>query len=86
MTIVGLSGVGKGTTVSCLRSMLANEREDKDASKVLCWSNGNIFRSLTMLTSLHMEQNGLSDVGDVIGGPGGKKRKMRKGSSLIEAS
>jgi hypothetical protein len=58
VVIVGLSGVGKGTTVDILKEQLVASREN-DSSKVQTWSNGNIFRSLTLLTSLYMEKNGL---------------------------
>lgn len=40
IVLVGLSGTGKGTTVSTLSSMLPN---------CVTWSNGNIFRSFTLL-------------------------------------
>jgi len=58
-----------------LKDLLAESREDKDASKVLTWSNGNIFRSLTLLTSLHMKANSLTDVKDTISGEGSKDLK-----------
>jgi len=44
IVIVGLSGTGKGTTVSKLSDILG-----KDGLSVVCWSNGNIFRSVTLL-------------------------------------
>lgn len=44
IVICGLSGTGKGTTVSTLKRNL--EEENKE---VVCWSNGNIFRSITLL-------------------------------------
>ena len=40
LALVGLSGTGKGTTVEKLKSKLPN---------AITWSNGNIFRSLTLL-------------------------------------
>lgn len=49
IVLCGLSGVGKGTTVSCLA---------KTMDKVHCWSNGNIFRVLTLLAATWAEQNG----------------------------
>jgi hypothetical protein len=48
MTLQGLSGVGKGTTVEMLQKKLP---------KVQTWSNGNIFRSLTLLARTYAEQN-----------------------------
>jgi hypothetical protein len=45
----GLSGTGKGTTVAKLESKLPN---------VVCWSNGNLFRSLTLLAVEMCEQVG----------------------------
>lgn len=40
IVLVGLSGTGKGTTVSRLSAQLP---------KAVAWSNGNVFRSLTLL-------------------------------------
>jgi cytidylate kinase len=40
IVMCGLSGTGKGTTVARLKSLLPNAQT---------WSNGNIFRSLTLL-------------------------------------
>ncbi|GMH83315.1 hypothetical protein TL16_g09558 [Triparma laevis f. inornata] len=68
ITIVGFSGVGKGTTVSSLKTSLTSLRTDLNPDLVLCWSNGNIFRSLTVLTSLYMQQNNLSNVEETISG------------------
>ena len=45
----GLSGTGKGTAVAKLESKLPN---------VVCWSNGNLFRSLTLLAVEMCEQVG----------------------------
>lgn len=50
--LVGLSGTGKGTTVSKLSSMVANSST---------WSNGNIFRSITLLAATHCEKNGMTE-------------------------
>jgi len=75
ITVVGLSGVGKGTTVATLKASLAATRADKNAENVMCWSNGNIFRSLTMLTSLYMQEKGLSDLNEAIAGGGSKELK-----------
>jgi hypothetical protein len=76
IVVVGLSGVGKGTTVSTLKTSLASTRDDKNADRVLCWSNGNIFRALTMLTSLHIEQNSITaDLSSVIAGDGSVELK-----------
>lgn len=47
----GLSGTGKGTTVAKLQQLLPN---------AVTWSNGNVFRSLTLLAVTHCEQNGLT--------------------------
>lgn len=49
MILVGLSGTGKGTTVDKIKSKV------KGAST---WSNGNCFRSLTLLAATHCEQQG----------------------------
>jgi len=43
----GLSGTGKGTTVAKLGSLLP---------KAVTWSNGNVFRSLTLLAVTYCEQ------------------------------
>ena len=40
IVMCGLSGTGKGTTVAFLKRLLPNAQT---------WSNGNIFRSLTLL-------------------------------------
>jgi cytidylate kinase len=53
----GLSGTGKGTTVAKLETKL------KD---VVCWSNGNIFRSLTLLAVTHCEKKGIAFSSDVL--------------------
>jgi hypothetical protein len=45
----GLSGTGKGTTVAKLQSTLP---------KAVAWSNGNVFRSLTLLAVTKCEQAG----------------------------
>jgi len=47
MTLQGLSGTGKGTTVDMLKQKLP---------KAQTWSNGNIFRSLTLLATTYAEQ------------------------------
>jgi cytidylate kinase len=50
IVLVGLSGTGKGTTVSRLSTQLPN---------AVTWSNGNVFRSLTLLAVKWCEQQGL---------------------------
>lgn len=50
IVLVGLSGTGKGTTVSVLRKMLQQDKQ------VVTWSNGNIFRSVTLLAATWCEQ------------------------------
>lgn len=52
IVIVGLSGTGKGTTVSVLNKIL----EEDQQKKVVTWSNGNIFRSVTLLAATWCEQ------------------------------
>jgi cytidylate kinase len=49
IVLCGLSGTGKGTTVSILSSRLPHCSN---------WSNGNIFRSITLLAATWCEQNG----------------------------
>lgn len=49
MTLQGLSGTGKGTTVAKLSEKLP---------KAQTWSNGNVFRSLTLLAVTHCEKEG----------------------------
>lgn len=51
MTLQGLSGTGKGTTVDKLKDKLPNAQT---------WSNGNAFRSLTLLAVTCAEQRGCS--------------------------
>ena len=50
IVLCGLSGTGKGTTVAKLSEKLSADR------KVVCWSNGNIFRSVTLLATTWCEQ------------------------------
>eukprot|EP00538_Stauroneis_constricta_P013487 CAMPEP_0119552740 /NCGR_PEP_ID=MMETSP1352-20130426/5663_1 /TAXON_ID=265584 /ORGANISM="Stauroneis constricta, Strain CCMP1120" /LENGTH=324 /DNA_ID=CAMNT_0007599021 /DNA_START=125 /DNA_END=1099 /DNA_ORIENTATION=- len=52
IVLCGLSGTGKGTTVSKLRQKLEDQKQ-----KVVTWSNGNIFRSVTLLAATWCEQN-----------------------------
>ena len=52
IVIVGLSGTGKGTTVSKLRHKL-----EQQGHVVTTWSNGNIFRSVTLLAATWCQQN-----------------------------
>jgi len=53
IVLVGLSGTGKGTTVTKLRQGLESGEPHK---KVVTWSNGNIFRSVTLLAATWCEQ------------------------------
>jgi len=52
IVLCGLSGTGKGTTVSILRQKLEND----EGKQVVTWSNGNIFRSVTLLAVTWCEQ------------------------------
>lgn len=52
IVLCGLSGTGKGTTVSKLREQLESEHN----KQVVTWSNGNIFRSVTLLAVTWCEQ------------------------------
>jgi len=52
VVLVGLSGTGKGTTVSCLKKQV-----ESSGKAVTCWSNGNIFRSVTLLAAKWCELN-----------------------------
>jgi len=52
IVLCGLSGTGKGTTVTKLRQKL----ETDEGKKVMTWSNGNIFRSVTLLAATWCEQ------------------------------
>ena len=51
IVLCGLSGTGKGTTVSMLRQKLIGQ-----SKQVVTWSNGNIFRSVTLLAVTWCEQ------------------------------
>jgi len=53
IVLCGLSGTGKGTTVSILKQKLGT-----DGTMVVTWSNGNIFRAVTYLAATWCEQNG----------------------------
>jgi hypothetical protein len=48
LVLQGLSGTGKGTTVDMLKSLLP---------RTVTWSNGNLFRSLTLLATTYCTQN-----------------------------
>ncbi|CAK0804023.1 unnamed protein product, partial [Prorocentrum cordatum] len=50
VTLQGLSGTGKGTTVSRLKELLPN---------ATTWSNGNLFRSLALLAGAYAEKHGV---------------------------
>lgn len=52
IVLVGLSGTGKGTTMARLKERLPN---------AVTWSNGNVFRSLTLLAATWCEQQGLAE-------------------------
>lgn len=56
VVLCGLSGTGKGTTVSKLK-----EKMEASGQKVVCWSNGNIFRSVTLLAATWCELEGLAE-------------------------
>lgn len=49
IVMCGLSGTGKGTTAALLSKLLPN---------CSTWSNGNVFRSITLLAATWCEQNG----------------------------
>lgn len=55
IVLVGLSGTGKGTTVTKLREKLLSQSNDGD--NVVTWSNGNIFRAVTLLAVTWCAQN-----------------------------
>ena len=57
VVLTGLSGTGKGTTVSKLQANLP---------KAASWSNGNVFRALTLLAVTHCEQSKLEFKGEVL--------------------
>jgi len=57
LVLTGLSGTGKGTTVSKLQASLPNAAS---------WSNGNVFRALTLLAVTHCEQSNLEFKGEVL--------------------
>jgi len=48
IVLCGLSGTGKGTTVKKIMEKVQNS---------MTWSNGNIFRSLTLLTKAYADKN-----------------------------
>jgi hypothetical protein len=52
IVLVGLSGTGKGTTVTNLIQKL----QEQEGKQVVSWSNGNVFRSLTLLAATWCEQ------------------------------
>lgn len=57
LVLVGLSGTGKGTTVDLLKKKLPN---------ATTWSNGNVFRSLTLLAATSCQQSGRDFGADVL--------------------
>ena len=52
IVLCGLSGTGKGTTAALLSTILPN---------CITWSNGNIFRSITLLAVTWCEQQGMTE-------------------------
>jgi cytidylate kinase len=52
LILVGLSGTGKGTTISKLKSKLPN---------ACSWSNGNCFRAVTLLAVQYCAKKGLAE-------------------------
>jgi hypothetical protein len=61
IVLVGLSGTGKGTTVSQLV-----EKLQAAGHGVVTWSNGNLFRSVTLLVATWCEQNGGAAIEDAL--------------------
>lgn len=59
VVMCGLSGTGKGTTVSLLRRQLPD---------AVTWSNGNVFRSVTLLAATWCEQQAKRKGADASGG------------------
>lgn len=57
LVLQGLSGTGKGTTVAKLQRLLPNAS---------AWSNGNIFRAITLLAVTYCETHGLTFSADVL--------------------
>jgi cytidylate kinase len=57
LVLVGLSGTGKGTTVAKL-----NEKLQQQGLSVTNWSNGNVFRSVTLLATTWCEQHHADDL------------------------
>lgn len=60
LVLQGLSGTGKGTTVAKLQAALP---------RAVCWSNGNVFRSLTLLAVSYCEANDIPFSADALTGP-----------------
>jgi len=60
LILQGLSGTGKGTTVSKLQQLLP---------RCTSWSNGNVFRALTLLAVSRCEQSGTPFGPDVLTAP-----------------
>ena len=60
LVLQGLSGTGKGTTVSKLEKMLP---------RCTSWSNGNVFRTLTLLAVTRCEQQGIPFTSEVLTPP-----------------
>jgi len=62
IVLCGFSGTGKGTTVSCLKNILQSEY----SRNVCCWSNGNIFRSISLLALTYCQNNDIKEVSDAL--------------------
>lgn len=60
LVLQGLSGTGKGTTVAKLQASLP---------RAACWSNGNVFRALTLLACAHCEKLGIQLSSEVLTAP-----------------
>eukprot|EP00930_Biecheleria_cincta_P093513 TRINITY_DN8392_c0_g1_i1.p1 TRINITY_DN8392_c0_g1~~TRINITY_DN8392_c0_g1_i1.p1 ORF type:complete len:752 (+),score=175.58 TRINITY_DN8392_c0_g1_i1:67-2322(+) len=60
LVLQGLSGTGKGTTVAKLQATLP---------RAACWSNGNVFRALTLLACAHCDKLGIPLSSEVLTAP-----------------
>jgi len=69
--LVGLSGTGKGTTISKLKRKLPN---------ACSWSNGNCFRALTLLAVQYCTKEGLEEFDEKVLTPS----NLRNWTSMLE--
>ena len=55
VSVYACSGVGWGVALHCVECACSQER----MPNTVCWSNGNLFRCITLLAVTHLEKAGI---------------------------